>query len=108
MSTTLLEQPLPPPAAPEPAAARTDTLAQSVVLMLALIVAQRLIGFVRTVLFCRWLDPVELGEWDMALAFFSLAAPLAVLGVSGSFGRYVPRAGLPVKNRVGVMCLCAR
>ena len=89
MSTVVLEQPSASPPPQEPAAARSDTLAQSVVLMLGLIVAQRLIGFVRTVLFCRWLDPIELGEWDMALAFFSLAAPLAVMGVSGSFGRYV-------------------
>src|SRR5688572_10038316 len=57
--------------------------------MIVLMVAQRLLGFVRGVLFCRWLDPAELGQWEMALAFFSMAAPLAVLGIPGSFGRYV-------------------
>lgn len=57
--------------------------------MLALTVVQRLVGLLRGVLFCRWLDPEQLGEWDMAFNFLVLAAPLAVLGLPGSFGRYV-------------------
>ncbi len=40
---------------------RTDTLADSVLILLLLMVVQRLIGFCRAVLFCRWLDP---GSWD--------------------------------------------
>ena len=58
-------------------------------LMLVLTVGQRLIGFVRGILFCRWLTPEELGTWDLAWNFFLLAAPVAVLGIPGSFGRYV-------------------
>ena len=67
----------------------SDTLAASVVLLLVMTVAQRAIGFGRGVLFCRWLEPAQLGEWDVALGFLNLAAPLVVLGLPGCFGRYV-------------------
>lgn len=67
---------------------RADTLAASVMIMLAMSVVQRLVGFTRGVLFCRWLSPEELGRWDMALGFLYLASPLIVLGLPGSFGRY--------------------
>ena len=40
-------------------------------------------------MFCRWLEPEQLGQWDVAFGFLNLAAPLAVLGLPGSFGRYV-------------------
>jgi O-antigen/teichoic acid export membrane protein len=66
-----------------------DTLAAGVMMLLGLTVAQRLIGFIRSVLFCRWLEPEELGQWDLAFGFLVLAAPVAVLGLPGSFGRYV-------------------
>lgn len=68
---------------------RPDRLADSIVLLLVMTFAQRMIGFLRGVLFCRWLEPAELGQWDMALGFIELAAPLMVLGLPGSFGRYV-------------------
>jgi len=68
---------------------RTDTLAASVVILLVATVVQRTIGFGRGVLFCRWLSPETLGQWEMAYSFLLLAAPLAVLGVPGSFGRYL-------------------
>ena len=72
-----------------PRAPRTDTLADTVIFLLALTAVQRLVGFARSVLFCRWLDPLELGEWDLAFGFLLLAAPLTLLGLPGSFGRYV-------------------
>lgn len=78
-------------APPGHAALRPDTLAGSVVVMLALTGVQRLVGFARAVLFCRWLDPEQLGQWDMALSFLLLAAPVAVLAMPGAFGRYVER-----------------
>jgi PST family polysaccharide transporter len=68
---------------------RTDSLADSVLILLGLTVVQRLVGFCRAILFCRWLDPEQLGRWEMAFSFLLLAAPLAVLAVPGAFGRYV-------------------
>ncbi|NOZ39361.1 MAG: oligosaccharide flippase family protein [Planctomycetes bacterium] len=62
--------------------------------MLILIVVtliQRSIGFGRGILFCRWLTPETLGQWELTYSFLLLAAPLAVLGVPGSFGRYLER-----------------
>jgi len=70
-------------------APHAETLAASVVILLSMTVAQRVIGFLRGVLFCRWLSLEELGQWDMAFAYLNLAAPLMVLGLPGSFGRYV-------------------
>ena len=68
---------------------RTDTLASSVAILLVLAIVQRGVGFLRGVFFCRWLDADQLGQWDMAFGFLMLAAPLAILGLPGSFGRYV-------------------
>jgi O-antigen/teichoic acid export membrane protein len=67
---------------------RADTLAASVVILLVMSVVQRLVGFTRGVLFCRWLTPEELGRWDMAVGFLYFAAPLIVFGLPGCFGRY--------------------
>ncbi len=68
---------------------RSDTLADSVTIMFALTAVQRLVGFGRSLLFCFWLDPQELGQWDIAFGFLMLAAPIAVLSLPGTFGRYV-------------------
>jgi len=66
----------------------SETLADGVVILLVLTVVQRLIGFARSMLFCRWLTPEQLGQWDVAFGFLMLAGPLAVLAISSSFGRY--------------------
>lgn len=76
-------------AAREPAGLKTDSLAASVLMLFGLTAVQRLVGFLRGILFCRWLDAEQLGQWDLAFGFLMLAAPLAVLGLPGSFGRYV-------------------
>ena len=68
---------------------QADTLTQSVLFLLAMTVFQRGIGFFRGVLFCSWLDPEELGQWDLTYGFLMLAAPVAVLGLTGTFGRYL-------------------
>ncbi|WP_442481338.1 lipopolysaccharide biosynthesis protein [Aeoliella sp. SH292] len=70
---------------------RPDTLLASVAVLLVVNLVQRSIGFGRGVLFCRWLEPDALGVWDMAYGFLLLAAPVAVLGLPGSFGRYLER-----------------
>jgi O-antigen/teichoic acid export membrane protein len=82
-------EPAAKPASTRPGLFCGDTLAQSVVALLVLAVAQRLIGFGRSVMVCRWLSPAELGQWDLANRFFVRAAPLVVLGLPGSFGRYL-------------------
>ncbi len=78
-----------PPEAPPAAAWRTDTITESVLILMALTVVQRMVGFVRAVLFCRWLDPADLGRWDMAYSFILIAPPLLILAVPAAFGRYV-------------------
>lgn len=71
------------------ASGQGDSLVLGVSAMLLLTVVQRGVGFVRNLLFCRYLDEAELGLWSLAFSFLVLAAPLAVLGLPGSFGRYV-------------------
>jgi O-antigen/teichoic acid export membrane protein len=66
-----------------------DTLSKSIVLIGCLMVLQRGIGFLRSFYVCGMLSPAEVGRWDLAFSFLALAGPLAVLGIPGSFGRYV-------------------
>jgi polysaccharide transporter, PST family len=66
-----------------------DTLAESVLILLVLQLVQRMIGFGRGILFCRWLSPEELGQWEMAFSFLMLAGPMAVFSLHSAFGRYV-------------------
>ncbi|MBI3838939.1 MAG: oligosaccharide flippase family protein [Planctomycetia bacterium] len=73
----------------EPVRPRAETLAASVLILLLMTLAQRVIGFGRGIMFCRWLEPEQIGQWDVAFGFLNLAAPVTVLGLPGSFGRYV-------------------
>src|ERR1700749_3705906 len=68
-----------------------DTLATSVTILLLANLVQRSIGFGRSLLFCRNLSRQELGTWEMAYSFLLLAAPVIVLGLPGSFGRFLER-----------------
>lgn len=52
-------------------------------------VTQRLLGVVRGVLFCRLMSDQELGQWSMTHSLLMMLAPLAVLGLPGSFGKFV-------------------
>lgn len=85
MSTAVAE----PDKTAEAPALRHDTLADSVIVLVLLTLIQPAVGFARSVLFCRWLGPEEIGQWDLVQAFLALAAPLAVFGIPGSFGRFV-------------------
>jgi polysaccharide transporter, PST family len=67
---------------------RADTLTDGVLIVLMLMLVQRSVGFLRAILFCRWLDADQLGLWDMAFGFLMLAGPLVVLSLPGAFGRY--------------------
>jgi O-antigen/teichoic acid export membrane protein len=88
MSAAANDKPL-PAAATTPL--RADSLAVGVAVLFSLAIAQRVVGLVRSVLFCRLLPDDQLGTWSLALSFLLLAAPLAVLGLPGSFGRYAER-----------------
>ena len=68
---------------------KADGLISGVALMLLLTVVQRGTGFFRNVMVCRWLEPDQLGYWNLANSFLMLAAPLVVLGIPGSFARYL-------------------
>lgn len=68
-----------------------DSFSRSVLLISCLMVVQRGIGFLRSFYVCGTLSPADVGQWDLAFNFLMLAAPLAVLGIPGSFGRYLAR-----------------
>ena len=65
-----------------------DSLAVGISVMLALTVGQRLIGLLRQILVCRFLSPEDLGRWNLSFSMLFLLAPLFVLGLPGTFGRY--------------------
>jgi O-antigen/teichoic acid export membrane protein len=66
----------------------SDSIATGVVFAMLLTVGQRIVGFIRGILFCRIMTDQELGQWSMLWSFLMLLAPLAVLGLPGCFGRY--------------------
>ena len=66
-----------------------DSLQASIAWLLVLSLVQKSIGFLRSLVVCRWLDPVNLGAWGMALAVMETLLPLSLLSIPGCFGRYV-------------------
>lgn len=66
----------------------SDTIAAGVMFALLMTVGQKIIGFVRGILFCRFMTDQELGQWSMVWSFLMLLAPFAVLGLPGCFGRF--------------------
>ena len=56
---------------------------------MALSCVQPVVALIRDFLFALWLTPNQLGRWGVAFSYISLAAPLAILGIAGSFGRYL-------------------
>ncbi|MCG8648757.1 MAG: lipopolysaccharide biosynthesis protein [Pirellulales bacterium] len=66
----------------------TDSLAIGIAFFAALSVIQRLVGFGRSLAFCHLMSDSELGRWSLSFSFLMMAAPMAVLGLPGSFGRY--------------------
>lgn len=68
---------------------RADSLALGMVIMLALTIVQRGVGFLRGIWFCRLLDDTDLGRWAMAFGFITLITPVLLFGIPGSLPRYV-------------------
>jgi polysaccharide transporter, PST family len=66
-----------------------DALVAGLIAMLVMSVGQRLVGLVRNVGFCHFLPDVDLGLWALANSFFLIGAPIAVLGLPGSLGKFV-------------------
>ncbi len=73
----------------EAAELQTDSLAKGIGVLAIANVLQRAIGFFRNLAFCYFLSQSDVGLWALASSFLILAAPLAVLGIPGSFGKYV-------------------
>lgn len=61
--------------------------------LLVLSVLQRLIGFERSVYFCRVLDASSYGLWELSYSFLVVVSPLVVFSLPGVLGRYAARFG---------------
>ncbi len=68
-----------------------DSLAVGMMVMLAMTIVQRGLGFVRGLWFCRELDDVVVGQWSMAYDFLIMVTPIMLLGMPGTLPRYVQR-----------------
>ncbi len=65
-----------------------DSLFVGFALLIVLTAGQRILGFGRQLLLCRMMEPEEAGRWNLAFSMIVLAAPLLVLGIPGTFGKY--------------------
>jgi len=70
---------------------RGDNFGHGLLALLISTLLQRGLGLVRNLLFCWLLLETQLGIWSLAQSFLFLAAPLAVLGLPGSYARYIER-----------------
>lgn len=66
-----------------------DAFAIGIVFMLAVNILQRAVGFVRGIGFAHFLSDSQLGQWALMNSFLVIAVPFAVLGLPGSFGKFV-------------------
>ncbi len=76
-------------AASESEPRRIDSIASGFSYMLVANVLQRGIGFLRNIALCYYLSDQQLGRWGLTTSFLLIAAPMAVLGLPGTFGRFV-------------------
>jgi O-antigen/teichoic acid export membrane protein len=86
--STLTNHALPKPATVE-SRWKADSLSHGLLSMLISNVFQRGLGVVRNIAFCYFLVDSQLGIWLLVQSFFVLAAPLAVLGLPGSYVRFI-------------------
>lgn len=89
MSSNSSNSDLPQPANLAVPELKVDSLKFGIIFALALTAIQRIVGLVRGILFCRLLPEEQLGQWSLTWSYLMLLAPLAVLGLPGSFNRYV-------------------
>lgn len=66
-----------------------DAFAIGVLVMLAVNVLQRSVGFLRGIGLATILSDVQLGNWALANSFLIITVPILVLGLPGSFGKFV-------------------
>ncbi|GAB5403567.1 MAG: lipopolysaccharide biosynthesis protein [Aureliella sp.] len=66
-----------------------DYFLTGVLVMLCVNVVQRVVGLVRNFGFCRFLSEEQLGSWALANSFFVIIVPVALLGLTGGFGRFI-------------------
>ena len=67
---------------------RTDSLFSGLAMLIVLTAGQRIVGFIRQLLLCRIMEPEEVGRWNIAYSMIVLGAPLLVLGIPGTFGKF--------------------
>lgn len=79
----------PAPNLQKTALATGDRFLMGLSVMLVANVLQRVIGLLRNLGFCHFLSDADLGQWSLANSFFVIGAPIAVLGLPGSFGKFV-------------------
>ena len=68
-----------------------DSLAVGMLVMLAMTIVQRAVGFFRGIWICRMLSDTDVGQWAMAIGFIMLMTPVMLFGIPGSLPRYVER-----------------
>jgi polysaccharide transporter, PST family len=66
-----------------------DAFAAGVLAMLVINIVQRLVGLARNLGFSMYLTEDQLGLWSLANSFLIIAPPCIVLGLPGSFGKFV-------------------
>ena len=69
---------------------RGEPILRGFSLLLILSIVQRIVGFGRSVYFCRTLDESALGLWELGYGFLVVASPLVVFSIPGTLGRYAP------------------
>jgi polysaccharide transporter, PST family len=68
---------------------QADSFGNGLLALLISNVLQRGLGLARNLIFCWLMLDTELGVWSLIQTFVFLAAPLAVLGLPGSYARYI-------------------
>jgi polysaccharide transporter, PST family len=76
-------------AEPEAKRSHADAFIVGIVAMLVINVLQRVIGLARNLGFSLFLPEDQLGLWALANSFFIIAPPFIVLGLPGSFGKFI-------------------